>query len=106
MSNDHHHSGATHLAELAILAAILTLPSSILWTAAKRLAILVGSFIAIVALIGGAYAVFTPTPTGCDATPTLAAYDNCKKAEKRAKATHPCKDAYEDAIPGSDCYQP
>jgi hypothetical protein len=60
MSDDHHHSGATHLAELAILAAILTLPSSILWTAAKRLAILVGIFALIVVGLITALNLSTP----------------------------------------------
>jgi hypothetical protein len=48
MSNDHHHSGMTDLALLAVLGAVLTLPSNILRTALKRLAILVGIFALIV----------------------------------------------------------
>jgi hypothetical protein len=61
MSNDHHHhSGATHLAELAILGAILTLPSNILRTAAKRLAILVGIFALIVVGLITALNLSTP----------------------------------------------
>jgi hypothetical protein len=106
MSHDHHHhhDGLESLAFLGILGTVLLLPSDLLRRALKRLAILVGSFVAIIAIIGGAYAVFTPKPTGCAASRTMAEEEKCREAVKRAHATHPCKNPYDSLAPDATCY--
>ena len=105
--DEYHHDSLTSLALLGILGAVLTLPSSILRRALKRLAILVGGFIAIIAIIGGAYAVFTPGPNPlCPDGPEIASRQRCEEALKQPKRTHPCKKEFEDLYPGSTCYQP
>jgi hypothetical protein len=107
--DEYHHDSLTSLALLGVLGAVLTLPSNILRRALKRLAILVGGFIAIIAIIGGAYAVFTPAAVDCKAGLPLARQPPfCKPPATipLSQRTKICKKEFEDLIPGSDCHQP
>lgn len=104
---DHHHISAGELGFLALLGAILTLPSAMLRRVLKRLAILVGGLVVSIAIIGGAYAVFTPAVPDCTA-PLSLDRPFCKQpaAIPMSQRTKICKREFEDLYPGSNCHQP